>query len=93
MTDPTLCVLFTSLSAMSTGALLWSICEQRREQSQRRALTVELAKEREAWTDLLAKAGAANETLGTELARQRDQLASLEMRLMAAPSRGFTQPR
>lgn len=40
--------------------------------------------------DVLARAAQANETLAAELTRQRDQLASLEMRMGAAPqARGF----
>lgn len=81
------------LTAAALGALSWSLLEQRTDRAQRRAIAEALEAERKAWTELLSKASAANETLGTELARQRDQLASLEMRLGAAPPRNYTPGR
>ncbi len=81
--------LTITLLAFTLGIIVWSLLEQRRTRTALDRAAAELVADRA----VLAAAAAANATLGEEMVRQRDQLASLEMRLGAAPSRGFTQPR
>lgn len=88
MTELTIALLSCAL-----GALIWALIEQRTDRTQRRAVADAIEAERKHGAELLAKAAAANETLGTELARQRDHLASLEMRLGATAPRSFTPGR
>lgn len=77
--------LTTALLGAAIASCIWSVLEQRRCRQSLESARSDLASDRE----VLAKAAQANETLGLELARQRDQLASLEMRSTGAPPRGF----
>lgn len=77
------------LTGIAVGAILCSLWELHRT---RRSLD-QASRDLKADREILQRASSANETLGQELARQRDQLASLEMRLGAAPSRSFTPGR
>lgn len=54
--------------------------------------TARTDRERRRWSRVLAEAAAANQTLTDELARQRDQLAALEMR-SGGVGRGQGTPR
>lgn len=81
--------LTIALLAFALGTTIWSLLEQRRTRTALERSATALEADRA----ILEKASRANETVALELTRQRDQLASLEMRLTPAAPRGFTPPR
>lgn len=81
--------IMLALLGIAIGVIGYAMFEVQRT---RKALD-QASRELRADREILGKASASNETLAGELARQRDQLAAVEMRLAGPPTRGFNPPR